>query len=934
VNVIEVAIDGDSHSGGYVVRVLRAPGGGEPTGAFTLDVDEILDQRSVIENIAIASSVPSRGLVGAAEQPFRRVGSQLFDALFIGEIATAYRTSLSVTQQRGEKLQVVLRLTEPELAALPWELLFDRTTQNYVCIRGPVIRHIPALTPAPLPLVPPLRILGVVASPHDLDPLDVAAERERLETALASPLSEGRIKLHWVAEASWAGVQGQLLAGQWHVLHFVGHGGYDARKDEGVIALVGTKGRADYIEATRLCDLLSLAQPTPRLVVLNCCSSGVNGKTDIFSGTATQLVKNGIGAVAAMQFAISDIGGISFARGFYESIATFHNVSDAMTSGRLAIRGTNSLEWATPVLWLSGDPDQRLFLPAPRGGDAEEKFIRAQTAISRQDWPTALREFTAVLDIDPQHNGAVDGLAASSQQYHLGQLYARAVMAMKDADWATAIRDLTAIINIDRDYGDASTQLAQAQRQAWQQLEQHYEYGRTAMSRAQWTAAVDELTTVATLDPRYRDIQELLAEAKYQQHLAQSYERGTAALNKGDYRTAVGEFTSLASTAENYRDVRQLLGVAENYLHLADRYAKAVAAFRSWKLPSATRGFTGVLLVNPHYRDAGAFRAKAKQRLRIVIALPSIALVVAGAVVLWPRSDPAPPSPPLPASTMVVPRALVDDDPKLYLVDSASGVVGDLVPTDYKPYEPTLTSDRSKIIYQHRLSESDTRVLRIVGVDGSADGDLFQAPPDNCKWMLRPAWNPKISGQLALACIQWDDVFSLRVVDLDGTVERTLTTGDWIDDVSFSPNGQAITYATGSPRDPGVYTVPTDGSKEPVRIARGRHPMWSPDGSRIVFTGTADVLNAGDPAHFVIDGDISLINPDGSGEIGLTSGSDRDDNPSWSPDSSTLVFLSNRDSSDSDRFAAWLIGADGSDLRPLLPGDVAAVDSQPAWASR
>jgi len=467
-NVIEIAIDGGRHSGGYVARVLRAPGPGEPSAPFILDVDEILSQRSVIESVAIASSVPSRGVGSAAEQPFRRVGTQLFDALFTEQIETVYRTSLSVTQQRGEKLQILLRLgANPELAALPWELLFDRATENYVCIRGPVIRHIPAATPAPLPLVPPLRILGVVASPLDLPSLDVATERERLETALASLLSEGRIKLNWLAEATWAGVQRELLASQWHVLHFIGHGGYDIRKSEGLIALVGANGRADHIEATRLCDLLSLAQPTPRLVVLNCCSSGANGRADIFSGTATQLVKNGVSAVAAMQFAISDNGGISFARGFYESIATFHSVSDAMTSGRIAIRGTNSLEWATPVLWLSGDPDQHLFLSAPRDGRAEAEYSRGQTALARHDWPTAVREFTAVMDIDPNHPGAADCLA-TAKQHHLDQLYARAVLAIKDADWATAIRDLTAITTIDHNYSDAASKLANAQRQGRQ----------------------------------------------------------------------------------------------------------------------------------------------------------------------------------------------------------------------------------------------------------------------------------------------------------------------------------------------------------------------------------------------------------------------------------------------------------------------------------
>ena len=99
------------------------------------------------------------------------------------------------------------------------------------------------------------------------------------------------------------------------MLHFVGHGTYDVETDEGVLAFVGRDGRADYVPASSLADLLDEAEPTPRLVVLNSCQSGAGGTTDLFSGTAAALAHSGIRAVAAMQFSISDIAAIEFARG-------------------------------------------------------------------------------------------------------------------------------------------------------------------------------------------------------------------------------------------------------------------------------------------------------------------------------------------------------------------------------------------------------------------------------------------------------------------------------------------------------------------------------------------------------------------------------------------------------------------------------------------
>ncbi len=44
-------------------------------------------------------------------------------------------------------------------------------------------------------------MLGVVASPHDLPPLDVAAERERVDRAIASVRRAGSVELDWLEPA-------------------------------------------------------------------------------------------------------------------------------------------------------------------------------------------------------------------------------------------------------------------------------------------------------------------------------------------------------------------------------------------------------------------------------------------------------------------------------------------------------------------------------------------------------------------------------------------------------------------------------------------------------------------------------------------------------------------------------------------------------------
>jgi hypothetical protein len=253
--------------------------------------------------------------------------------------------------------------------------MYDQAAGTYVCRRDQLVRHVPvASVPTPIRIRPPLRILGVVSSPRGLPALDVDKEQDQLARALARPAGQGLAALHWAPSATWADLQDLLLDGEWHVLHFIGHGDFDPDRDEGVLALTREDGRADLVAAHRLTDLLRQARPMPRLVVLNSCSGAAAGISDLFSGTAAALVRGGVSAVAAMQYEISDPAAVAFARGFYAAIARGRGVDDAISSGRVAILGLSdrTLEWVTPVLYLRGH-DARLFtLPAPAEGTDRE----------------------------------------------------------------------------------------------------------------------------------------------------------------------------------------------------------------------------------------------------------------------------------------------------------------------------------------------------------------------------------------------------------------------------------------------------------------------------------------------------------------------------------------------------------------------------------
>ncbi|GAA2015035.1 CHAT domain-containing protein [Microbacterium ulmi] len=418
--VVELEVGGGDVPGAWIVRVLRSAGTGGGRGVFEVDVDALLGRLRSLEETVLASSVVARRVLTPGESDIQRIGTELFDGLFRDDVEAAYRTSRAVALSRGETVQLRLRLTDPRLAALPWETLYDRTNHAYVCRKDSLIRQIPS----PDSLLPPqrtlpLRILAMVSSPRRLDPIDAEGERARLEDALAAQTQAGLVQLEWLEDVTWESLHTSLLAGEWHVLHFIGHSRYDVETDQGELAFSASGGRTDWVGADSLADLIAEAEPAPRLVVLNSCLSGATGFTELYSGTASALVRNGVDAVVAMQFSITDDAALAFARGFYGALAHGRTIDDATRSGRIAIlgMGRDTLEWVTPVLCLRGE-DTRLFEARASAAErpqpaAPSEPVRAQAQRDAGEVPRTA-DADAVPDEPPAPAAKEDGRAEAS----------------------------------------------------------------------------------------------------------------------------------------------------------------------------------------------------------------------------------------------------------------------------------------------------------------------------------------------------------------------------------------------------------------------------------------------------------------------------------------------------------------------------------------
>jgi hypothetical protein len=286
------------------------------------------------------------------------IGDKLFSSLFTGEVGRAFDRSLAPQQgdrDGGLRIRLSFDLDDAavrSLAPLPWELLRSTAQRDFLSLirQTPVVRYLPVRRPDLPPLEGPLRILGVMAKPSDLPPLDLDKEWQGITDKLQG---DSRFEVSLLEHASLLSLQDKLLAEPWHVIHFMGHGGFQEETGLGYLAFESASGKAEAISGKTLGIFLK-SFPEIRLVFLNACKTAViprRAGQDPYTATAAALVLAGAPAVIAMQAPISDSAAIQFSTRFYQSIANRDEVDVAAVNGRLAILAGQVYDWATPVLF-------------------------------------------------------------------------------------------------------------------------------------------------------------------------------------------------------------------------------------------------------------------------------------------------------------------------------------------------------------------------------------------------------------------------------------------------------------------------------------------------------------------------------------------------------------------------------------------------------
>ena len=136
---------------------------------------------------------------------------------------------------------------------------------------------------------------------------------------------------------------------------------------------------------------------------------------------------------------------------------------------------------------------------------------------------------------------------------------------------------------------------------------------------------------------------------------------------------------------------------------------------------------------------------------------------------------------------------------------------------------------------------------------------------------------------------------------------------------SWSPDGTRIALSaentgSGDPWTRNIYVVNTDGSEATrhtaTRLTQGspwdNDPSWSPDGTEIVFNRS----------FYQGDSYLVTVAADGTGETVLTAGGVGEHSPSWSPDGQSIGFLT-------EHGELKVMSPDGSNQRIVVAGNAA-----------
>ncbi len=306
----------------------------------------------------------------------QNLGVSLWQWLFDGPIKSSFERSQGIAIGQGNPLRLRLEIRDPELIALPWEIMQPRPGSRALSLNRKILLSRTSSDVDKLEstaLDKELRILLVIGqdspqqdnSATEPDMLRLSEEATLLKKILeqSSDLSmrpTARRRVDVLLQPSAAEVSRVLERGDYNVFFYSGHG--VPGPDGGLLFLSEAT-----LSGTELAQVLTRAKV--KLAVFNTCWGAqpeqAQQKSLPRSSLAEVLLHYGLPAVVAMRDSIADEEAISFIQVFAQTLAERKPIDEAVVVARqhlLTLYHFNQPAWTLPVLYMHPDYDGALLL--------------------------------------------------------------------------------------------------------------------------------------------------------------------------------------------------------------------------------------------------------------------------------------------------------------------------------------------------------------------------------------------------------------------------------------------------------------------------------------------------------------------------------------------------------------------------------------------
>jgi len=321
------------------------------------------------------------GLIAGVEA--KAFGAKLYKAVFASDEG---KEILGRLYEGSDWVRLRVSFPDGKLAAIPWELLYDPSSDRYLARRGSVVRwpQFKHVIEKPREISPDgqIRTLIVAASPNDLEQLELA-EVDRLGKVFErAGVAKPEIIRNATRESLQRCLAEALEKGEpFQIVHFACHAKQVAGKPDPYLVLErspemveaedGAPGEQNTDHLIGPTDLAGyLSDHDVRLVFLNACAS--DGILQTSSGHVTprfarSLIATGVPSVITMKTGVEDPFAAELARRFYGALLQGRPIDRALTDARTSVevQANRTANFGIPVLYLApGSGDARLVEPS------------------------------------------------------------------------------------------------------------------------------------------------------------------------------------------------------------------------------------------------------------------------------------------------------------------------------------------------------------------------------------------------------------------------------------------------------------------------------------------------------------------------------------------------------------------------------------------